>query len=314
MGARTLYSRMESDGVFTFRRALPSDKAQVSALCAKIWEGDDYLPRCYDEWVADQAGELALCFAEDRLAGISKLTWLAPGEAWLEGLRKDPDLNVKGVGAALCRRYLTRLAGEPGLRSIRFSTYFANHASIKLNEALGFRCIATASFKDLPGEVLKQRSLEPLAEDPCVRPVTDPAAALAFVRASGWFGTFIHQAWRSYPWSEELFVQRYVEPGHCTGLFAENKLQALAAALIDPTKGEGSLPFFDAADEASGTRLLDHLEHRFAQQGAPCAAAMVPAGGARARALLDARGWKTWEREEDYWVYEFPLERLQDYR
>jgi RimJ/RimL family protein N-acetyltransferase len=305
---------MENHGVFTFRRALPSDKEQVSRLCAKIWDGDDYLPRCYDEWAADREGELALCFVEDRLAGISKLTWLAPGEAWLEGLRKDPDLNVKGVGAALCRRYLTRLAGEPALRSIRFSTYFANHASIKLNEALGFRCIATASFKELPSEVLKQRSEEPPVVNLRIKPVTDATAALDFVRASGWFDTFIHQAWRSYPWSEELFVRRYVEPGHCTGLFTEKGLQALAAALMDPTKGEGSLPFFDAVDETSGMQLLDHLEHRFARQGAPCAAAIVPAGGARARALLDTRGWKTWEREEDYWVYEFPLERLQDYR
>lgn len=305
---------MERDGVFTFRRAQPSDKDQVSALCAKIWEGEDYLPRCFDEWVADRSGELALCFFEDRLAGISKLSWLAPGEAWLEGLRKDPDLNVKGVGAALCRRYLARLAAEPGLRSIRFSTYFQNHASIRLNEALGFQCIATASFKELPGDLLAQRLAEPPAEDPDLVLVTDAAEALAFVRASGWFGNFIHQTWRSHAWSEEFFVRSYVEPGHCIGLRTGDQLQALAATLIDPTKGEGSLPFLDAQDEASGDRLLVHVEHRLARLGAPSASAIVPVGGERAKRLLAARGWKTWEREEDYLVYAFPLERLETYR
>ena len=42
--------------------------------------------------------------------------------------------------------------------------------------------------------------------------------------------------------------------------------------------------------------------------------AMVPTGGGRAKRLLDAQGWKTWEREEDYLVYAFPLERLEAYR
>ena len=305
---------MESYGVFTFRRARPSDKEQVSALCAKIWDGDDYLPRCFDEWVADAEGELGLCFFGDALAGVSKLTWLAPGEAWLEGLRKDPDLNVKGVGAALCRRYLARLAREPELRSIRFSTYFQNHASIKLNEALGFQCVATASFKELPAELLAERFPVTPADDAGLMPVTDPATVLAFVRASGWFGEFIHQAWRSYPWSEELFVRRYVEPGHCFGLHMHGELRALAAMLVDPTKGEGSLPFFDATDDESGRRLLAQVERWLARRGAPYAAAMVPTGGGRAKRLLDAQGWKTWEREEDYLVYAFPLERLEAYR
>lgn len=305
---------MESDGVFTFRRAQPSDKDQVSALCAKIWDGDDYLPRCFDEWVADAEGELGLCFFGEALAGISKLTWLAPGEAWLEGLRKDPDLNVKGVGAALCRRYLRRLAREPELRSIRFSTYFQNHASIRLNEALGFQCIATASSKELPAELVAERISGSSMEDADLATVTDPVTALAFVRASNWFGDFIHQAWRSYPWSEELFVRRYVEPGHCLGLKLNGGLRAMAVALVDPTKREGALPFFDALDDESGRRLLVQVEQRLARQGAPCSAAMVPAGGERAKRLLDAQGWKTWEREEDYLVYEFPLERLEGYR
>lgn len=305
---------MERDGVFTFRRARPSDKEQVSALCAKIWDGDDYLPRCFDEWVADSEGELGLCFFGEALAGISKLTWLAPGEAWLEGLRKDPDLNVKGVGSALCRRYLTHLAKQPGLRSIRFSTYFQNHASIKLNEALGFQCIASASFKELPGELLAERRTSPPADEPGVGILTEPAEALAFVRASGWFGDFIHQAWRSYPWSEDLFMQRYVQPGHCLGLRIGGELKALGAFLVDPTKGEGSLPFFDASEEGAGERLLAQIEHRLACQGVPHASAIVPAGGGCAKAHLGARGWKTWEREEDYLVYAFPLERLEAYR
>ena len=305
---------MENADPFRFRRALPMDKAAVEALCARIWDGDDYVPRCFDAWAADEAGELALCFAGDRLAGIAKLTWLAPGEAWLEGLRKDPDLPVKGVGTALCRHMLARLARTEGLRTIRFSTYFQNHASIKLNEALGFRRIATASVKSLEREPLRRFRESGHATDPRVCEVREADPALAFVRASSWFGPFIHQAWRSYPWTEDLFVRRYVEPGNVLGLVEAGRLKALAAVLVEPDKGDGALPFFDAEDEASARPLLDEAARRLGAQGAPWASAIVPPGGARACRLLDACGWHSEEREEDYLVYEFPLDRLREYR
>ena len=299
---------MESDGILRFRRALPSDKSAVETLCAKIWDGEDYLPHCFDEWVADQEGELTLCFVEDQLAGLSKLTWLCPGEAWLEGLRKDPDLAVKGIGAALCRRYLQRLAHSEGIRSIRFSTYFQNQASIKLNEALGFECLATASLKALPPEALKKRRFEKVAQDPRVMVVRDADLAMPFIRAAGWFGPFIHQAWRSYPWSERLFRERYLEPGHCLGLLEQGRLKALAASFVDPTKGEGTMPFFDAEDLSCAAAVLTAVEYRLE------ASALVPAGGTRALRLLDTLGWRSREREDDYLVYELPLEKLAAHR
>jgi hypothetical protein len=305
---------MGNDGIFHFRRAHPADKGAVEALCAKIWDGDDYIPRCFDAWAADQEGELSLCFVDERLAGLSKLTWLAPGEAWLEGLRKDPDLPVRGVGRALCRRYLERLAAKEGLRSVRFSTYFQNHASIKLNEGMGFELVASASLKVLGSEAMTQRRREARAENPRVVTVRAAEVALPFLRASGWFGHYLHQAWRSYPWSEALFQERYLDAGNCLGVVEDGRLKALAAALVDPTKGEGTMPFFDAEDAASAAVLLAAVEGRLAEGGAPEANAMVPPGGARALGLLDALGWRSLERADDYLVYELSLEKLAAYR
>ncbi|HWQ08011.1 MAG TPA: hypothetical protein VN436_02850, partial [Holophaga sp.] len=64
---------MASDGLFRFRRALPEDREAVGALCARIWDGDDYVPRCFDTWLEDQEGGVFLCFAGRRLAGLAKL-------------------------------------------------------------------------------------------------------------------------------------------------------------------------------------------------------------------------------------------------
>ena len=306
---------MNAMPAFEFRRALPSDKEAVLALCAKIWEGGDYVPKAFDSWVADREGELALCLESGRLVGLAKLSWLGPGEAWLEGLRKDPDAGVSGVGKALCLRFLSRLAGVEGLRHLRFSTYIRNDASIRLNEALGFRRIASASVKELPGEALRDPARLPRPERSALAEVVrDPAAVLAFVRASGWFGPYLHECWRSYPWSEEGFVERYVKPGRCLGLVEAGRLRALAAFLVHEEKGEGALAFFDAEDWSSAAVLMGAVEDRLRAAGAPYADAIVPPGGGRARALLDGLGWRSWESEEDYLLYELPLERLAAYR
>ncbi|HNX32637.1 MAG TPA: GNAT family N-acetyltransferase [Holophaga sp.] len=305
---------MTTPETFNFRRALPSDREAVSALCAKIWDGDDYVPRCFDAWAADQAGEFTLCFAGGHLAGVSKLTWLVPGTAWLEGLRKDPDLPVKGVGTALCRRYLQRLAHAEGLEHVRFSTYFANHASIRLNEALGFEHIATASKKYIGPEILGKRRLETGPADPRVEVVRNGELVFPFIRASGWFGPFIHQSWRSYAWSEAFFRERYLDRGHCLGILADERLKALGAACIEPFKGVGALPFFDAEDLDSAAILLAAVERRFALEGVAEADAIVPRGTERALRLLDTLGWKSEEQEEDYVLYELPLEKLAAYR
>jgi len=300
---------------FEFRRAEISDRGAVLALCAKIWEGEDYLPRVFDSWVADSEGELCLCLASGRLVGLAKLSWLGPGEAWLEGLRKDPDSGVTGVGSALCRRFLGRLANTEGLRYVRFSTYYQNAPSIKLNESLGFRVIGRSSCKELETDLLAdpERRARP-ERSALVSVVRDHQAILPFVRASGWFGPHIHECWRSYPWSEELFVERYVKPGRCLALVEDGRIRALAACLVHEEKGEGALPFFDALDWPSAALLMGAVEDVLRAGNAPYASAIVPAGGGRARALLDALGWRSWEREEDYLLYELPPERLAEYR
>ncbi len=306
---------MADTPVFEFRRARSSDKETVLALCAKIWEGEDYLPATFDSWAADREGELSLCLASGRLVGLAKLSWLGPGEAWLEGLRKDPDSGVTGVGRALCSRFLSRLAKIEGLRYVRFSTYLQNTPSIRLNESLGFRVIERASLKEMRSESLAdpERHARP-DRSALVSVLRDPSAILPFVRASGWFGPHIHECWRSYPWTEELFVERYVKPGRCLALVEGGHVRALAACLVHEEKREGALPFFDAEDWSCAAILMGAVEDRLRAEGAPYAFAIVPAGGGRARALLDALDWRSWEREEDYLLFELPLERLAEYR
>lgn len=316
-----------ADEGFSFRRATPADRDRVFALCAKIWEGDDYIPTCFDRWVADGEGELALCFAaggvaaapdsvagteaiaEPRLVGLAKLSWLGPGEAWLEGLRKDPDCGLHGVGKALCGRFLSGLsplARDGRLRSLRFSTYFSNVESIALNTSLGFREVARAS--------MQRREPGPSSPDRYagVETLRDPSEFLRLARDSGWFSACpcIHEAWKSYAFSEERFVERYLSTGSCLGLRHEGRLVAAIARRVNVEKAVGSIVFLHAEDDGAAASLLAEASAFFAGAGIGEMECIVPAGQDRALAQLGAAGFDSWERLEDYLLYEYPVGRL----
>ena len=115
---------------FRFRPLVSADRGDVLAISAKIWDGDDYVPSSFDAWISDPDGVFNGCFLGDRLVGFGRVGFVAPGHAWLEGLRKDPDAGVSGVGRALCLEGLRFLSGMDGLRSIRFSAYAHNPEKI----------------------------------------------------------------------------------------------------------------------------------------------------------------------------------------
>ena len=319
---------MANDG-FTFRRATPADRDAVFALCSRIWEGDDYIPTCFDRWVADEEGELALCFtaangtvhgaapaatagsapAEPGLVGLAKLTWLGPGEAWLEGLRKDPDCGLHGVGKALCGRFLSQLsplAREGRLGSIRFSTYFGNAESIALNTSLGFREVARASILHC------EPAPRPAASYAEVEPLRDRGEVLRFVADSGWFGprAFIHEAWKSYAFSEERFVERYLSAGSCLGVRRDGRLVAAIARRVNAEKAVGSIAFLHSEDDGAAAGLLSEASTFFASAGVGEMECVLPPGRDRALAQLRTAGFDSWERLEDYLLYEYPLENL----
>ena len=87
--------------VLLCRPALPLDRPAMLELTSHIWDGEDYVPALWDEWQADTLGLLAVAECQGRLAGFAKLTRLAPGQWWLEGMRTHPDFEGQGVASHL---------------------------------------------------------------------------------------------------------------------------------------------------------------------------------------------------------------------
>ena len=125
-----------------FRSAQPNDKAAITALAAKIWEGEDYLHKNFDNWLAQERGRFVVAYEGENLVGCNKLTEFRIGEWWMEGLRVDPDWRGKGIARLLHENILNIteeiLAVENLSGTIRLATDSENYPVHKLALGSGF--------------------------------------------------------------------------------------------------------------------------------------------------------------------------------
>lgn len=126
---------------FEIRPARLSDEAAVNALSAQIWEGEDYVPHRFRQWVADEKGQFTVIYEGDELVAFGKLTELRPGEWWLEGLRVAPKHRQRGLARRL-HEHAVALADEIGWGVLRFSTTSTKAPVHKLAQETGFRRIS----------------------------------------------------------------------------------------------------------------------------------------------------------------------------
>ncbi len=174
------------------RPALPSDTADVLEFTKFIWDGDDYIKYVWKEWLDDPQGILATAQYGAHAVGIAKITLLAPGQWWLEGLRVDPNFQGLKIGSHL-HEYLDGWWLAHGDGIIRLMTSSERVQVHHLTERTGYAKIGevadyrlglarppvparTAGMKQSVGLSEKPQPLEPVHMD-------EVTAALAFALA-----------------------------------------------------------------------------------------------------------------------------------
>jgi GNAT superfamily N-acetyltransferase len=120
------------------RQARESDRTGVEALCAHIWDGDDYLPFVFTDWLADPGGEFYVATLGGQVIGTGKLSRFADDEWWLEGLRVHPDFQGRGIGRLLFRHGVRQAEASARQGISRFVTGHSNPATRKLAMEAGF--------------------------------------------------------------------------------------------------------------------------------------------------------------------------------
>jgi GNAT superfamily N-acetyltransferase len=111
------------EGGFELRPLHESDRDEVLAITAHTWQDGDYIPEVYDEWLADREGIFAALVhtPSGRIAAIDKVSMLAPGQAWFEGLRVNPDFRGQGISGKL-QTHMVGVVRGMGARVVRFLT------------------------------------------------------------------------------------------------------------------------------------------------------------------------------------------------
>src|SRR6266571_3992982 len=133
--------RPESNRV-KIQKATAVDKAPILEISKKIWNGHDYLPEVWDDWLADTDGRLIVATVNGRTVGVAHATLQTPDVAWLEGVRVHEQYRGHGIAGKL-NKVLIEWARKRHARVARLCTGSSNQASKKHLERIHFPALQT---------------------------------------------------------------------------------------------------------------------------------------------------------------------------
>jgi GNAT superfamily N-acetyltransferase len=117
------------------RPVRPADRERVVDLTRDIWNGHDYVPRVFDDWVSDSASAFQAIELDGIVVGLQRLRPYAPGLLWYEGLRVASSHRRRGLARHMLQSAIAQ-AREQGFRELRLAT--GNPAAARLFEEEGF--------------------------------------------------------------------------------------------------------------------------------------------------------------------------------
>jgi GNAT superfamily N-acetyltransferase len=123
------------------RQATAEDYDDVAAFTSGIWadRGGDYIPDVYHDWIADDGADQRtfVVDAGDDVAGIAQGVLLSDHEAWVQGMRSNPDFRGEGISTMLNHAAFD-WAAERGATVARNLVYSWNEAGLGASRAGGF--------------------------------------------------------------------------------------------------------------------------------------------------------------------------------
>ncbi len=136
-------ARGAETGGLVVRPARAEDRDAVFAFSSTTFDGEDYIPYVWDDWLGADPERSALLVAvwNEQPVGVIHWRLLSDEEAWIEGIRVDPAERRRGVGRAMLSRALAG-ADAHGAQVARLMTSEQNVASQQLVGRFGFVRVA----------------------------------------------------------------------------------------------------------------------------------------------------------------------------
>ncbi len=115
------------------RSARTEDRQAVLAFCTNTWDWGDYIEHVWDQWLTDPRGELFVATSAGHPVGVAHMQMLSETEAWLEGIRIDPQYRKQGIATTINMTMMAE-AMQRGATIVRLATDSTNTKSIQLVE------------------------------------------------------------------------------------------------------------------------------------------------------------------------------------
>jgi len=120
----------------SLRPVRPADRERILEMTRDVWDGRDYIPRVFDDWITDAGAAFQAAEVDGVVVGLQRLRPYGPGLIWYEGLRVASTHRRQGVARAMLQSAVAE-AREQGFRDMRLAT--ANPGAVRLFESEGFR-------------------------------------------------------------------------------------------------------------------------------------------------------------------------------
>ncbi len=119
-----------------YRRLKHGDYQDILDICKDIWDGTDYLPELFHDWVDDNGLFLgAIDTDTNKVIGTNKYSVLHDGTGWLEGLRTHKAYRGRGIGKELSLRVFQAALEDykaHKVNKLAFSTHISAVESIDM--------------------------------------------------------------------------------------------------------------------------------------------------------------------------------------
>ena len=218
----------------------PGDKEEIKAMSSGIWDGNDYIPKVFDEWVKEE-GFYKAVFG-DKIIGVCRYSRQPGGVLWLEGLRIHPDYQGKGYGSDVAGLFHHIVINKEHT-ALRFMTDVTNTKSIHLAEKRGFTTLMELYHLEFQGRGSPVEG---------VRRETDPEAVKDMVFSSpeyhGYEGLYISN-WEAKEFTEEL-LEEEVKGGNCYCYVKDDELMGVLFINHHKAYGRVSIPFLAGTRDA----------------------------------------------------------------
>jgi len=135
------------------RPARPADKDPLMSFIKDNWEGHDYIPQMWDEWLEDKEGRVFVVEADRVPVGMSRVKFLEDGSAWLEGARVHPGFRGRGLATMLGSSAM-RFAMDRGVKVFRLDSRSTNRTAHRQIARMNFKELSRVNVYE-PGERAK---------------------------------------------------------------------------------------------------------------------------------------------------------------